>query len=178
LNFDSYIDKIILSEETIQEKVKEIGTRISRDFFGKNPVLVNILKGGIVFLADLMRNITIPHEIDFLSVSSYVGSRKPTGIVRILNDLGTNIRDRHVILIEDVYVKGLTLHYIYNHLKLRKPASLKICTLLYKEKEREVLVPVEYAGFYIKDEFVIGYGLDYKEVMRNLPFIAILKKRE
>jgi hypoxanthine phosphoribosyltransferase len=148
---------------------------ISRDYRGKTPVLVNILKGGIIFLSDLVRELDILHEIDFMSVSSYESQIESTGVVRILADLSINIEGRDVIIIEDIVDSGLTLDYIRHILQARHPESLRICTLLDKRVKRRVEVPLDYVGFEIPDEFVIGYGLDYIQKYRNLPYVAALK---
>lgn len=166
--------KTLISAEELARRVGEIGAEISSEFEGKRPLLVSILKGGFIFHADLTRAVTIPHEVDFMGVSSYMGGAESSGTVRILNDLSQSIKGRHVILIEDIFDTGLTLGYLRNHLLLRSPASFSICTLLRKEKADAVDVPLEYVGFDIPDEFVVGYGLDYDELYRNLPEIAVL----
>lgn len=166
--------EVLISEEAIAKRVAELGEEISNQYLGKSPVLVNILKGGVIFLADLMRKIVVPHEIDFMSVSSYDESNS-TGIVRILEDLGTNIEGRHVLVVEDIIDTGNTLEYLRQVLLVRNPASLSVCTLLDKKEAREVEVPVEHVGFEIPNVFVVGYGLDFMERYRHLPYIGVLK---
>jgi len=169
------IGEILISEEKIKEKVAQLGKEISRDYKGKIPILVNILKGGIIFLSDLVRELEILHEIDFMSVSSYDSQTESTGVVRILADLSINIEGKDVIIVEDIVDSGLTLDYIKHILLARHPKSLRICTLLDKRARREVEVPLDYVGFEIPDEFVIGYGLDYMQKYRNLPYVAVLR---
>ncbi len=169
------IERILITEKEISERVKELGKAISRDYSGKDPVLVAVLRGAIVFLCDLLKEISIPMSLDFLSISSYSGQVQ-TGIVRILKDLDQNIEDKYVILIEDIIDTGLTLNYILRTLKARKPADVRVCALLDKKVRRIVDIPIDYRGFEIPDEFVVGYGMDYEEGYRNLPFIAVLKE--
>lgn len=164
----------LIDEERLQARIKELGQQISADYAGQDLLLLCILKGGVLFLADLMRQISIPHEIDFLAVSSYGReSRESTGVVRILKDLDEPIAGRSVLIVEDIVDTGHTLTYITNILQARQPASLKICTLLDKKERRQVEIPVDYSGFVIPDKFVFGYGLDLDEKLRNLPFIAV-----
>ncbi len=167
--------KILIREEDIRKRIKELGEKISRDYNGKHPVLVTVLRGAIVFLCDLMREISIPVTLDFLSISSYTGQTH-TGIVRILKDLDENIENKYVILIEDIIDTGLTLNYILRTLRERRPAEVRVCTLLDKRVRRIVDIPLDYVGFEIPDEFVVGYGMDYKQNYRNLPFISVLKE--
>lgn len=169
------VGEILIPAEKIRERVAQLGKEISRDYKGKVPVLVNILKGGIIFLSDLVREMEVLHEIDFMSVSSYNSQTESTGVVRILADLSINIEGRDVIIVEDIVDSGLTLDYIRNILQARHPKSLRICTLLDKRARREVAVPLDYVGFEIPDAFVIGYGLDYVQKYRNLPYVAVLK---
>ena len=169
------IAKVLIREEDIRKRIKELGEEISRDYHGKKPVLVTVLRGAIIFLCDLMREISIPVTLDFLSISSYPGPTH-TGIVRILKDLDENIENQHVILIEDIIDTGLTLNYILRTLKERKPTDVRVCTLLDKRARRIVDIPIEYRGFEIPDEFVVGYGMDYNQHYRNLPFIGVLKE--
>ncbi len=170
------VGEILITEEELQAKVVELGQAISADYRGKDLLAVCILRGAVIFLSDLTRQITIPHEIDFMAVSSYGGTRtRSTGVVRILMDLKTNIEGRDVLIVEDIVDSGLTLDYIISNLETRRPASLRTCTLLNKQECREVEVPLGYVGFVIPDKFVIGYGLDYDEKYRNLPFIGVLK---
>ena len=167
--------RTLISAEDLRARIQELGARIAEDYRGKRPLLVSILKGGFVFLADLTRSMYEDHEVDFMAVSSYAGGTRSSGSVRILGDLSQSIKGRHVLLIEDIYDTGLTLLYLKNHLELREPASLKICTLLRKERAFHAGVTLDYVGFEIPDEFVVGYGLDYEEIYRNLPEIAILQ---
>jgi hypoxanthine phosphoribosyltransferase len=174
--YEAYLGEVLLDAQTVQRRVAELARQISGDYNGKNPLLVCILKGGIVFLVDLMKGIDTPHTIDFMAVSSYgAGARDSTGAVRILMDLEQNIDDRHVLIVEDIVDSGRTLHYIDHLLSARNPASLRICTLLNKFQRREVEVKIDYVGFDIPDKFVFGYGLDLDEQFRNLPFVAVLK---
>ena len=174
--YEAYLGEVLLDAQTVQRRVAELARQISDDYNGKNPLLVCILKGGIVFLVDLIKGIDTPHTIDFMAVSSYgAGARDSTGAVRILMDLEQNIDDRHVLIVEDIVDSGRTLHYIDNLLSARNPASLRICTLLNKFQRREVEVKIDYVGFDIPDKFVFGYGLDLDEQFRNLPFVAVLK---
>jgi hypoxanthine phosphoribosyltransferase len=160
----------------LQSRIAELGQQISQDYAGRDLLLVCILKGGVLFLTDLMRNITIPHAINFMAVSSYgAGSRESTGAVRILMDLETNIEGRNVLLVEDIIDSGHTLAYITRVLRARNPNSLRVCTLLDKFERREVDVRLDYVGFQIPNKFVFGYGLDLDEVYRNLPFIGVVK---
>jgi len=170
------MEKILFSKVEIDEKVHELGNILSRDYAGKELLMVGILKGASVFLADLVRVMDIDVRIDFIAVSSYGTSSKSTGVVRILKDLDKSIELRHVLIVEDIVDTGLTLNYLLEILKARNPASVRICTLLDKPSRREVNVPVDYNGFAIPDEFVVGYGLDYNEKYRHLPEIYVLKK--
>jgi len=172
---EDIIGKILISEDDIKRRVAELGAEISRDYKGRQPILVNILKGGIIFLSDLVRHIAVLHEIDFMSVSSYESQTESTGVVRILADLNINIEGKDVIIVEDIVDSGLTLDYIRNILLARRPESMTICTLLDKKIKRKIEVPLDYVGFEIPDEFVIGYGLDYMQKYRNLPYVAVLK---
>jgi hypoxanthine phosphoribosyltransferase len=165
--------KVLLTEEQIADKVQEMGETISADYEDKCPILVNVLKGGVVFLADLIRSISIPIEIDFMAVSSYGDSTSSSGVVRIIEDLATNIENRHVIIVEDIVDTGLTLNYIRDNLLTRKPATIKICALLDKKARREIDLYIDYAGFEVPDQFVIGYGLDYAQKYRNLRCIMV-----
>ncbi len=166
--------ELLIPGPKIEARVKELGKEISLDYRGLKPILVSILKGSFLFLADLTRAIDVPHEIDFLSVSSYGSSVQSTGVVRLLKDLGTNIEGRDVLVVEDIVDTGLTWRYIRNNLLTRGPSSLHIVTLLDKKERRIVDVPVDYVGFVIPDRFVVGYGLDYQERYRNLPYIGAL----
>lgn len=175
---DSRIERILISEEMIQTRVKELGAEISKDYAGLNPIIVSILKGGVYFLTDLTRAIDAPHVIDFMVVSSYGDSQETSGIVRLVKDLKEDIRHRHVILIEDIIDTGLTLDYLLKNLNSREPASLEVCSFLSKPSRRRVEVPIKYLGYEVPDEFAVGYGLDYKQQYRNLPFICVFKPEE
>lgn len=169
------VERILLSEEQIKARVAEIGRQITMDYEGKKPLLVSVLKGSVIFMADLMRAIDVDCEIDFMSVSSYGRSKSSSGVVRILKDLDHDITGKHIIVVEDILDSGLTLSYILDMLKSRGAASLRLCTLLDKPERRRVSVAVDYSGFTVPDDFVVGYGLDYDETYRNLPYIGILK---
>ena len=169
------IKEIWVSEEEIQQKVKELGAAISEDYKDKNLLMVSVLKGSVVFMADLMRAITIPAAIDFMAVSSYGTGTKSSGVVRIMKDLDTHIEDYDLLLVEDILDSGNTLSYLRELLSDRKPRSIRIATLLDKPSRRVADIKADYLGFVIEDQFVVGYGLDYNEKYRNLPFIGILK---
>lgn len=165
--------KILISREQIQQRIAELGREISVDYRGKNPVLVGVLRGSFVFLADLIRDTTIPLEVDFISVASYGSQKNSSGVVRLLQDLNTNIKGRDVILVEDIVDTGITLSYLIDNLKTRNPASLVICALLDKKERRQKEPDIlKYVGFTIPDKFVIGYGLDYAQQYRNLPYVS------
>ena len=169
------LDRILIPSLEIQQRVRQLGNEISRDYEGTVPVLVNILKGAFVFLADLTRCLTIPHEVDFMAISSYHGGTQSTGVVKIEKDLKTNVTGRDVLIVEDIVDTGLTISYLMDLFQTRAPRSLRVCTLLDKTAARRKRVPIAYAGFEIPSEFVIGYGLDYDEKYRNLPFIGVMK---
>jgi hypoxanthine phosphoribosyltransferase len=169
------IQEVILSEDVVQERVREIGAQISRDYEGRSVLLVAVLRGAALFIADLSRAITVPVELDFMAVSSYGSSTKSSGVVRILKDLDEQIEGRDVIVVEDILDTGLTLKYLLKNLASRKPASLEVVALLSKEGKQRVPISCKYVGFAIPDEFVVGYGLDFAERYRNLPYIGILK---
>jgi hypoxanthine phosphoribosyltransferase len=172
-NYRELIREIMIDEETLTTRIAELGAQISADYAGQDLLLVCILTGGVLFLTDLMRKITVPHQIDFMAVSSYgSGNRQSTGHVRINFDLKTDIYSRNVLLVEDIIDSGYTLNTVIDMLQTRQPRSLRVCTLLDKVERREVVVPIDYCGFRIADEFVFGYGLDIDEYYRNLPFIA------
>ncbi len=166
--------RILLDKKEIALIVKRLGSEISVDYEKKNPILINLLKGGVVFLADLIRELSIQHQIDFMSVSSYEDGTSSSGIVRIIEDLSANIEGRHVLIIEDIIDTGATLAYIQNMLKLRAPMSLEVCTLLKKDAPLTQEVTIKYVGKEIPDVFVVGYGLDYKEKFRYFPYITEL----
>ncbi|HOW27091.1 MAG TPA: hypoxanthine phosphoribosyltransferase [Elusimicrobiota bacterium] len=169
------IERVLLSEDQIRARIAELGQQISKDYAGQHVILVSILKGSVIFLADLVRSLNIPVGVDFMAVSSYVGS-ETSGIVRVTMDLRESAEGKHVILVEDIVDTGLTLAYLKNLLKARHVKSLKICALLDKKESHRVEVPVDYLGFKIPSEFVVGYGLDYSEQFRNLPFVGVLKR--
>ena len=169
------IESVLMSEETLRKRVQELGVAISTDYAGKEILMVGVLRGAFVFMADLARAITIPLAIDFMAVSSYGASTSSSGVVRIIKDFDENVEGKHILIVEDIIDSGLTLKYLYNQILSRKPASVKICTLLDKPERRKADVPVDYNGFSIPDAFVVGYGLDYAERYRNLPYIGILK---
>ena len=164
----------MISTEKVAARVRELGAKISKDYAGKQIVIVGVLKGSFIFLADLVRSIEPTVSIDFLGVSSYVGTES-TGVVKITQDLSKPIAGKHVLIVEDIVDTGLTLQYLVENLKTRNPASLKVACLLDKPSRAKVRVPVEYVGFTIDDEFVVGYGLDYEGLYRNLPYIAIYR---
>jgi hypoxanthine phosphoribosyltransferase len=170
------VKKVLFSKAEIDLKVHELGSCLSRDYAGQELLMVGILKGAVVFMADLLRAMNIDVQIDFMAVSSYGASSKSTGVVRILKDLDKSIEHRHILIVEDIVDTGLTLNYLLEILKARNPASVRICTLLDKPSRRKANVPVDYNGFAISDEFVVGYGLDYNEKYRYLPEICVLKK--
>lgn len=168
------ICRVLVSEEELKNKVKEMGAQISKDYEGKQLLLVSILKGSVVFMADLMRAITIHAKIDFMAVSSYGSGVKTSGVVKILKDLDQDLSGYDVLIVEDILDSGMTLSYLVELLKTRNPASVAICSLLDKPERHKVEIELKYKGFTIPDEFVVGYGLDYAEKYRNLPFVGIL----
>ena len=168
------IDRILLSEDEIQTKVAALGKQISEDYRGGDLLLLGVLKGAFMLMADLARAITVSTEFDFMAVSSYGSSTATSGVVRILKDLDLEITGRNVLIVEDIIDSGLTLSYLMRSLRARKPASLEICALLTKPDRREIEVPVKFVGFEIPNRFVIGYGLDFAERYRNLPYVAVL----
>lgn len=175
-DLDADVAEILLAEDVIQAKVAELGARISADYAGRELTLVSVLKGALPFMADLMRSITIPVQIDLMEVSSYGGTAtESSGLVRILKDLSSSIDGRDVLIVEDIIDTGLTLNYLVRYLNGKNPASLRICTLLDKPARRLVEIPIDYRGFTIPDRFVIGYGLDYGERYRNLRFVGVLR---
>ena len=170
---ETKVARILLTEKQIQTRVQELGAELARRYEGQRPVLVTLLRGGFIFLADLTRATRIPHDVDFMLVRSYEGAHS-SGTVQIVQDLSKNIEGRHVVLVEDIVDTGLTLAYIREHLSLRNPASLMVCSLLDKRDARQVEVPIELVGFPIENEFVVGYGLDYNQLYRNLPYLAVI----
>jgi hypoxanthine phosphoribosyltransferase len=167
--------EVLLTAEDIQQRVQELGREIAADYADKQPVLVGVLRGAIVFMVDLIRAIDAPLAVDFMAVSSYGASTRSSGVVRILKDLDTVIEGRHVLIVEDIIDTGLTLQYITELLWARHPASLRIVTLLDKPENRKVRITVDYVGFTIPNRFVVGYGLDFNEIYRNLPYVGVLK---
>jgi hypoxanthine phosphoribosyltransferase len=168
------VGEILIGAQELQTRITELGVEISRDYAGRDLLLVGVLKGAVFFMADLMRELTVPCEIDFMAISSYGAGTDSSGVVRILKDLDINISGRDVLVVEDIIDSGLTLSYLVRSLKARKPATVEICALLTKPERREVEVPVAYVGFEIPNRFVIGYGLDFDERYRNLPYVAVL----
>lgn len=168
------IESVLIPAEDIDAKVAELAARVSADYAGREVLLVGVLKGALLILADLMRHLEIPVSIDFMAVSSYGAATSSSGVVRILKDLDADIEGQHVIIVEDIVDSGLTLDYLVKNLRSRKPASLEVLTLLTKPSRREVDLPVKYVGFEVPDVFVVGYGLDYAERYRNLPCVATL----
>ncbi len=169
------VAEVLISEDQIQQKIAEIGARICTDFAGEQILIVAVLKGALLFLADLIRHIDLPLAIDFLAVSSYGAGTESSGVVRILKDLDETIEHQNVIIVEDIVDSGRTLDYLLRMLRQRNPATLHVCTLLDKRERREIDVPIDYVGFEVPDAFVVGYGLDYAEHYRQLPFIGVLK---
>jgi len=169
------VEEVLLSSEEVQARVAELGAQLAADYAGRDPVLVSVLKGSIIFLADLVRAMPIPLSIDLMEVSSYGASTESSGQVRILKDLSTSISDREVIVVEDIIDTGLTLNYLLRYLADKGPASIRICCLLDKPARRLAEIEIDYRGFTIPDRFVIGYGLDYGERYRNLPYIGVLR---
>lgn len=171
------VERIILDESVLQKKISEIGAQISREYSGKDLMLVGVLKGSVMFMADLLKKITIPCTMDFMAVSSYGASTQTSGVVRILKDLDFEIEGKDVLIVEDIIDSGITLKYLVEYLKGRKPASIEIACLLNKEERRKVHIDAKYIGFNVPDYFLVGYGLDYAEKYRNLPYIGVLKEK-
>jgi len=170
------IEKILIDEDSLQAKIRELGAEIAKDYKGKDLLLVCVLKGAVVFVSDLMKRIDLPLEIDFMAVSSYGCDTKSSGVVRILKDLNKGVEGKHILIVEDIIDSGLTLSYLIENLKARCPESVEICTILDKPDRRTVNINIKYVGFQVPDEFVVGYGLDYAEKYRNLPYVAVLKE--
>ena len=168
------VGEILIDEEALQARIVELGAEISADYKGRDLLLVGVLKGAVFFMADLMRELTVPCEIDFMAISSYGAATDSSGVVRILKDLDINVAGRDVLVVEDIIDSGLTLSYLMRNLTSRKPSSLEVVALLTKPERREIEVPVRYVGFEIPNRFVIGYGLDFAERYRNLPYVAVL----
>jgi hypoxanthine phosphoribosyltransferase len=171
---ESAVGEVLIEPDVLSARVAELGAEISVDYQGRDLLLIGVLKGAVFFMADLMRKLTIPCEVDFMAISSYGASTDSSGVVRILKDLDINIEGRHVLVVEDIIDSGLTLSYLMRNLESREPATLEICALLTKPDRREIDVPVRYVGFEIPNRFVIGYGLDFGERYRNLPYVAVL----
>ncbi len=171
---DQAVTEVLVDEQTLRNRVSELGDEVSRDYAGRDLLLIGVLKGAVFFMADLMRHLTVPCEVDFMAISSYGASTDSSGVVRILKDLDINIEGRHVLVVEDIIDSGLTLSYLMRNLESREPASLEVCALLTKPGRREIDVPVRYIGFEIPNRFVIGYGLDFAERYRNLPYVGVL----
>jgi hypoxanthine phosphoribosyltransferase len=169
------VGETLVSEEQLQVRIRELAAQVSADYEGREMLVIGVLKGAVFFIADLLRQLTVPCELDFMAVSSYGSSTHSSGVVRILKDLDIPIAGRHVLVVEDVIDSGLTLSYLLKNLASRQPASLEICTLLTKPGHKRLNIPIRYIGFDLPDAFVIGYGLDYSERWRNLPYIAVLE---
>ncbi len=176
MNGDEPIGEILVTEEDLQRRVAELAAEVSRDYRDREPFLVAILKGAVPFLADLMRGLDVPCELDFMAVSSYGSSTDSSGVVRILKDLDASISGRDVLIVEDIIDSGLTLHYLLRSLQARGPKSLEVCALLTKPERRRVDLPIRYVGFEIPNRFAIGYGLDHRQRFRNLPYVAALQE--
>ena len=173
---DESIGEILVQPDELQHRIRQLGEEISRDYAGHELLLIGVLKGAVFFLADLMRQIDVPCEVDFMAVSSYGSSTDSSGVVRILKDLDAPLEGRHVLIVEDIVDSGLTLHYLLKNLRARDPRSLEVCALLTKPARRKTDVEIRYEGFEIPNEFAIGYGLDYGERYRNLPYVAALSE--
>lgn len=173
-DYREFLDEILIDEQTLRRRVRELGEEISRDYQGSDPHLICILRGGVMFLTDLMRALSVPHTVDFMAVASYgVGARDSSGQVRITLDLTTAIEGRHVLLVEDIIDSGQTIASVLEFLSTRRPQTLRVCALLDKAERRQAVVPIHYRGFSIPDRFVFGYGLDLDEYYRNLPFVGV-----
>ena len=173
---DPAIGETLVSAEDLERRVRDLGAEISRDYEGRDLVMIGVLKGAVLFLADLMRELTVPCEVDFMAVSSYGSSTDSSGVVRILKDLDATIEGRDVLLVEDIVDSGLTLHYLLKNLRARDPASLEVCALLTKPERRRIELPIRYVGFEIPNRFAIGYGLDHAQRYRNLRYVAVLNQ--
>lgn len=169
------VERVLISTEELKQRIADMGKQISQDYADKEILMIGVLRGAVIFMADLARAIDIPVAIDFMAVSSYGSGTSSSGVVRILKDLDETVEGKHILVVEDIIDSGLTLNYLLDNIKSRKPASLRMCTLLNKPERRKVNVHIDYNGFTIPDHFVIGYGLDYAEKYRNLPFIGVLK---
>jgi len=171
---EAAVGEVLIDEETLAARVAELGAEVSADYHGRDLLLIGVLKGAVFFMADLMRHLTVPCEVDFMAISSYGDATDSSGIVRILKDLDINIEGRHVLVVEDIIDSGLTLSYLIRNLESREPATLEVCALLTEPSRREIDVPVRYVGFEIPNKFVVGYGLDFAERYRNLPYVGVL----
>ncbi len=176
--YQKYLKEVLITEDKLQERVAQLGAQISQDYASSdNLLLICVLKGGVMFLTDLMRHITVPHEIDFMAASSYgVGKRETSGSVRIDMDVNSAIEGRDILIVEDIIDSGFTLRFVLDTLEVRRPRSLKLCTLLNKASRREVSIPIDYVGFDIENKFVFGYGLDLDDRFRNLPFVGVVEE--
>ena len=172
---DKHIARVLITPQAIQQRISELGQQISHDYHGEELVVVCILKGAFLFTSDLCRNITLPQKLDFMAVSSYGHSTRSSGIVKIEKDLSESIEDKHVLIVEDIIDSGLTMSYLIKILGDRKPASIKICVLCNKPSNQQQCVHIDYCGFRLEDEFVVGYGLDFRGYLRNLPYIGVVK---
>jgi len=174
---DPAIGEVLVPAEDLQRRIGELGAEISRDYEGRDLVMIGVLKGAVLFLADLMRHLTVPCEIDFMAVSSYGSETDSSGVVRILKDLDSSIEGRDVMIVEDIIDSGLTLQYLLRNLRARNPRSVEVCSLLTKPERRRVELPIRYVGFEIPNRFVIGYGLDHEQRYRNLGYVAVLNEQ-
>ena len=172
---DADVEEVLIGPEQLQARVRELGAQLARDYAGREPLLVGVLKGAVVFMVDLMRAIPLPLQVELMAVSSYQGGTQSTGAVRILMDLAIGVEGRDVLIVEDIVDSGLTLRYMRDYLAGQQPASLRIVALLDKERERPVGLEIDYVGFRIPDRFVVGYGLDFQERYRNLPYVGVLQ---
>jgi hypoxanthine phosphoribosyltransferase len=174
---EAAVSEVLIEEDALARRITELAEEVSSDYVDRDLLLIGVLKGAVFFMADLMRQISVPCEVDFMAISSYGGSTDSSGVVRILKDLDINIRDRDVLVVEDIIDSGLTLQYLMRNLRSREPASLEVCALMTKPARREIEIPVRYVGFEIPNRFVIGYGLDFAERYRNLPYVGVLNER-
>lgn len=172
------VGKVLIDEEKIMQRVAEMGAEITKDYEGKDLVVICILRGGVIFMSDLAKQIKLPIRMDFMAVSSYGLSTKSSGVVRILKDLDEDVEGKDVLIVEDIVDTGLTLHYLVDYLKSRGPKSVKVCCFLDKPTRRKIEVPIDYIGFDIPDRFVVGYGLDYAQKYRNLPYVSVLDEED
>jgi hypoxanthine phosphoribosyltransferase len=175
---DPAIGEVLVPAEELQRRIRELGAEISRDYADRDLIMIGVLKGAVLFLADLMRELTVPCEVDFMAVSSYGSATDSSGVVRILKDLDSSIEGRNVLIVEDIIDSGLTLQYLLRNLRARNPASVEVCALLTKPDRRRVELPIRYVGFEIPNRYVIGYGLDYAQRYRNLDCVAVLNERD